>query len=131
MRHCKPLIIAILVFLTVGCAAPRMSEPPPPPIDAVPLGSFVAFDTAPQVRELAPGGIIGTGKWAIVVPGLLNHARSWADVDWFVLPYEADSRELCKQEASVLTNDFDGDANVALCIRSDGSGSFATDSDLL
>ena len=131
MGHCKILIITVLALAMIGCAGPRMSEPPAPPINGVPLGSFVAFDTAPQVRELAPGGMIEADKWAIVVPRLLNHPRSWADVDWVVLPYEVDSRELCEQEASVLTKDFDGRANVALCIQSDGSGSFVAQADLL
>jgi hypothetical protein len=108
-----------------------MTQPQAPAVRGVPLGSLVAFDAAPQVRELQAGAMIATDEWAIVVPRLINHPKSWADVDWVVLPYEVDSRELCEQKASVLTKDLDGEANVALCIQSDGSRGFVAEADLL
>jgi hypothetical protein len=122
----------ILGLLLTGCMD-RQTDPAPE-ITGVPLGSFVAFDADPQFREIGPGKTIPADKWAIVVPRLLNHTRNTelsTKTDWFVLPYQADSRELCEKQASILTERFDGEDNVALCIRSDGSRSFAADTDLL
>jgi hypothetical protein len=126
------LMAMILGLLLTGCMD-RQTDPAPE-ITGVPLGSFVAFDADPQFREVPPGKTIPAEKWAIVVPRLLNHTRNTelsTKTDWFVLPYQADSRELCEKQASILTERFDGEDNVALCIRSDGSRSFAADTDLL
>lgn len=129
----RPILIAFAFgLLMTGCSDQRSN--PVPPISAVPLGSFVAFDAEPQFREVRPGTTIPANKWPIVVPRFLNKTRpgtSLSDVDWFVLPYEADSLESCEKKALILIEDFDGDGNVARCIRSDGTPSFAADADLL
>ena len=132
VRNRKILMAIILGLLMTGCTDRQTN--PAPPIAGVPPGSFLTFDADPQFREVPPGKTIPADKWAVLVPRLLNHTRSAtsrAEVDWFVLPYEADSRELCEKEASLLTEGFDGEDDVALCVRSDGSSKFATDADLL
>jgi hypothetical protein len=132
VRNRNILMAIIFGLLMTGCTNRQTS--PAPPITGVPLGSFLAFDADPQFREVPPGKTIPADKWTVLVPRFLNRTRSATsrgEVDWFVLPYEADSRELCEKEASLLTERFDGEGNVALCIRSDGSSSFAADTDLL